>query len=842
MQGSGSIGLIRADARIYIEQVHHYFGCPHSEDHQHEHNEDCHHSPTHGQHDLEGIVERFDCQGSLVYKYYNRLTSIVQNHEELIRKRWLKKTRSQRQSILLEAMPHMAPRHRPDFELFITNAPMNAKILYTIMLPHINLEDLTQTRPLLIMLNARGRYPPEEFAYSDLELAPYYKAKQGFLQQNKHTMAFLGQKALGLYGALTEWKTEAEAGEAILSGCSVHIDHGHQILEIQGTLYPFLVDCCTTILHDHDRRQLYGTDQLKSLFEENPDHPAYVAASTPDLPPLPENEGSYINLNTLIMEAPYRRPARLDLARLKALVVARKEQAQDHIWTLREDPNYFSDVVKDHMEHRLELIADCWRGPHKKIPVSQLYSKGLRTLVNDAYMEFFLWDELQTQFDRLHKMAQQYSEQLVPDKDLPAEYFEGLVETRFLLEAIMLDFVQQMKNGYMSSPQARPNFVKCYCSPNEYTGEPEFLTAKNRPDNKGEQEIDQLMDDFLYKSSREKVGLHILMERLGKKLEQCPKAKDSISPWVASYISQLSVISECLHQIHLFQPWAQKVGHTVEQRNMPLLVSYLKKLSVWHSIQQTNFEGTKLSELGNPSDGKFNYPVHRRQTRENFDIMRAAEAALDTFWETVDARYLQMAGKTPYQVVSHTLGPVRLPYRTPPWVEPVRKPLSKPLAQQSIHQPLLISQHDPTKQITGHFDRLSFAKDKSKAREKGTSELAIAELTPETIPITDEQPTFHLDRRAYKVFKTLFHQPSSTDTPSEIQWVDFLHAMVATAFSAEKLQGSAWHFQPKNLDIERGIQFHEPHPGHKIPFTWARHFGRRLARTYGWRGDMFRLK
>jgi hypothetical protein len=67
--------------------------------------------------------------------------------------------------------------------------------------------------------------------------------------------------------------------------------------------------------------------------------------------------------------------------------------------------------------------------------------------------------------------------------------------------------------------------------------------------------------------------------------------------------------------------------------------------------------------------------------------------------------------------------------------------------------------------------------------------------------------------------------------------------MTSTGFHAEKLYGSVWHFQPSRLDVERSIQFHEPHGfAAKIPFTHARRIGRRLARAYGWFGGMFALK
>lgn len=55
--------------------------------------------------------------------------------------------------------------------------------------------------------------------------------------------------------------------------------------------------------------------------------------------------------------------------------------------------------------------------------------------------------------------------------------------------------------------------------------------------------------------------------------------------------------------------------------------------------------------------------------------------------------------------------------------------------------------------------------------------------------------------------------------------------MVATGFSPERLYGSVWQFHPRDLDVERSIQFHEPHPHGNIPFRVARRIGRRLNRA-----------
>lgn len=66
--------------------------------------------------------------------------------------------------------------------------------------------------------------------------------------------------------------------------------------------------------------------------------------------------------------------------------------------------------------------------------------------------------------------------------------------------------------------------------------------------------------------------------------------------------------------------------------------------------------------------------------------------------------------------------------------------------------------------------------------------------------------------------------------------------MGATGFAPQKPYGCIWQFTPTKLDVERSIQFHEPHPNVKIRFAVARRMGRRLTRAYGWNSSMFDLE
>jgi hypothetical protein len=83
-----------------------------------------------------------------------------------------------------------------------------------------------------------------------------------------------------------------------------------------------------------------------------------------------------------------------------------------------------------------------------------------------------------------------------------------------------------------------------------------------------------------------------------------------------------------------------------------------------------DFTTPKLRNLGNPSDGKFNYPPDKRRTQENVQAMVAAESALDAFWTAANAQWRKLVRTTPEAVVKHIIGDWSL-HRTLPWKEPL---------------------------------------------------------------------------------------------------------------------------------------------------------------------------
>lgn len=93
------------------------------------------------------------------------LPQTVTRHEATVQKRWLKKTRRQRLSILLDAWPAMAAVHRPNFRALQKesgSAPYAGGTEYQghFKWPYINKEDLVKPQTRFLLLNWRGHHPP----------------------------------------------------------------------------------------------------------------------------------------------------------------------------------------------------------------------------------------------------------------------------------------------------------------------------------------------------------------------------------------------------------------------------------------------------------------------------------------------------------------------------------------------------------------------------------------------------------------------------------------------------------------------------------------------------------
>ncbi|KAF2729709.1 hypothetical protein EJ04DRAFT_501849 [Polyplosphaeria fusca] len=769
-----------------------------------------------------------------ILKDFELLRAILDRHEPTIHKRWTKKTVKQKHAILLSTWPNMATTHRPDFQAFKkeTEQERDAGTKYreAYLWPYINLDDLSKPKALPLLLQSRARNTPDIFAFADNEAVHLGFVTKAIVPAflNVHTMMFTNRKTPNSYGELIAWKDNDNAFQWMLSRQGMHPGIGLVILEIQERLYRFLVESCERIMHD-----IPFEDLLSDKY-----------APQPPMALPPDTTNGFASLAVMAKEAPYRPPANMDLARLASLFAAKKSAAEDFIWELREDPGYFADTVLENREHRLEMIRDTDGQTHPCLTAGRkdvLWNRVIGNVVAGAHTSLEMWSELNAQVEELQTLWTKYSGNIRPDRDLPGEFLDAILKFQHYLKQAAKGPIGQLKNHAYASPLLRTHFVRI---PRRGVDTP-IIEVRSKPGVKRDKVQAELF--WLLQTLTEDgnnlyfIGLTNIVDELERLIQSERTAKDMISSFIADVIADLSIFTEGLRQLKTFQPWAQTFENSLIEREEEIQKEFAETTKSWGMLMAA-IDGPakgKIVQLGQPEGRKFHHPVDKRRTRGNVEAMRSAEENLDKFWAAVDKNMRDRFGsKLKNTALFQLLSQSRILERTAEWIEPEQEKQSNVTV---ITKPLSEMYFDIEQRTERTLDRVSPSytpTTKTKTRGKAAAEAPAANIqTPS--PQLDIQPTFPLDARALKVFRALFYTPSLSATPGEIPWTDFLHAMVSTGFQVEKLYGSVWQFSPTNLDVERGIQFHEPHPSGKLRYVVARRFGRRLNKAYGWEGRMF---
>ncbi|KAI9663741.1 MAG: hypothetical protein M1821_007231 [Bathelium mastoideum] len=770
---------------------------------------------------------------SAIFESWSTLEAIIERHEATIRRRWLKKTREQRKKILLAVWPGMAAVHRPDIDAFKKkkNTVSQVKTREAYMWPYVNLDDLSKPKLFLMLLNARARNQPFAFARADIDACRLGITSQavvpGFL--NEHVMMFTGRTDRHTYGELIAWEDHPDAFTWMHTQRGAHPGEGLLILEIQERLYSFLANCCKDILRDMTEAAQTGSD----------------ASSQPEPPSISCNDLGLGSLAASTAEAPYRVPAELNLERLKSIISAKLLSAEDHVWALREDPGYFASVLQEYKDHRQEMMIDVAGKKHPLLanPTQEevLWGRIIQNSIVAALVDIEIWGNLLDKIVNLQNLAAKYAAKLDPEKDLPEDFAMAFYTFHHHLGRYTKGPIDNLKVGFVASPPMRPFFHREPQIPGS-----NVIRVMKRAHLKDDSTRDLIIWIFMTLFDEQQlhlVGLSTLMDELERVQNSDPKAKEVLSPWVVDQISSLAILSHCRHQVELYQPWAAIFEDEMASRQKEIEVDLLHTQRSFETYLRTEI-GPVVISLGNPHGGAFHYPVNKRKTRENIEAMRVAEGNLDSFWHELDGKLRNAYASSPRVKI---LLSERILERTPQWVEPDTRPAVIQPANARVEylvNPLSRFHFDSKHDVEIGRNYQQPAKTKIKTRGAASTDTSSNKVSPMVASETpsDQQPRFAVDKRAMKVFATIFYRPSASSQPGEIPWHDFVHALCSTGFLAEKLYGSVWQFTPQKLDVERNINFHEPHPSGRIPFLMARRHGRRLNRTYGWHGGMFVLE
>ncbi|KAL9018873.1 MAG: hypothetical protein Q9185_003844 [Variospora sp. 1 TL-2023] len=755
------------------------------------------------------------------------LVKILSHHEGTIIKRWLKKTTAQRQKVLTTAYPSIPLTHRPDFWALRKENPAQLRTGTQYrdhwLLPSLNREDLSKPQNLLLFLRSRARNPPGIFVNADANSVHIGHTARAVMPPylSGYTMLLLGQNTQAAYGRMIAWDEDDEAFDMMSTGIGLQPGEGLQVLEIQQRKMQFLLECAKGILQD--------------LPLNEPDLPISPA---PAHVPLPVTSPDWPSLTQEIEEAPYRVQSAFDIGCLRPLIGARRNEAEDFIWSLREDPSFFQQVVLEWSEHRQEKLLTARGKPHPVLQHDIFWERVLSNMVSNAYFDFMVWDLVLKGIDHFLHLKGEHAHQTSSSPELAESLEQALAHFEYLVDQFTKGLVGNWEVSMVASPPLRQHYVR---EPQDPTNTRIKVMSKGTSRKRGDHLI-WLLEVFLQEDQLFLCGLENVCDELEREIRTDRASRERISPYIAKLISDLSLFGELKRQIGLATP-GPRMSVVVEQKEKHTEFEKKTKLlgQIFNVLTKTD---TKLAALGIPQ-GKFNYPSEKRRTAATTRAMQKAEKNLDVFWTYVDDYCKDETGKTIHGMLNGILKDRQL-QRTPDWVEQDPKPqhsnnhsdLDPALSQFAAIE--LQSRTESTIDIA-----ISQAKEKQKSKTHGIprtgSSAPEREIENNACTEENDKPTiFEVSKRGFKVFTTLFHTSTEEEPPGDLPWSEFLSAMASVGFSIKKLDGSAWIFAPVDDKWRQSIIFHEPHPSSKMSFQVARRFGRRLCRRYGWTSENFR--
>ncbi|KAL8925190.1 MAG: hypothetical protein Q9172_002344 [Xanthocarpia lactea] len=770
-----------------------------------------------------------------LFEAWEQLRNIVAQYEMTLNKWWLKKTMNHRREILLKAWPEMPPMHRPDFEVLRNEQRSKRKVKVAaeiaLRFPHLNLEDLSKPKPLLLMIDSRSRNHPSVFTNADRNsigagirskmLVPRY--------MRGYAMYLNGEYTRQTYGRLVSWEQDRESIFKCHTGIAPDPGMGLMILEIQRETLQFLVRCSAAILR---------TSAADLCKPESPDMP--LEPSIPRNPPRPDVKSPWNNLTTEheslathAAEAPYRAPDAYDFKRLRSLVRAKCLEVEDHFLLIREDPGYFAELVQEACGHTTEAILNRQYSPSSTRLSEESWSEALSRVLMTAYHDVFLWESVSRLFDRLVEIYTEQKAEIQLGQIWPDTYLEAFSRLGFVLLSINIGYLNILTD-YMS---AVPSFKN-------------LIINTPKPNGRYETYVRKQPDDYLWWLFRELVkeaenlkktcGLPDILHELETMVTTDQQQKKRLTWRLVRLISDVAVIAEMQRHLSLSSCHDYSLTSMSQKENQAWIEIHMAPLA---KIRDVLKEGTGLAAL--VMDLRvFDYPSGKPRTAVTTAKMRSAEQALDLFWEKLDEHFVRKTGKT---LKEHEANKIQYRdiQRTPAWTDP-RASVSEREKDGKDTEILdvllaLATLQERTESTIGPSEP---SKVRQKVKTRGSLVDNAQAEDPEPTPVTNqdstavEAPRLSVKKKAFNTFAALFGKPMADKLPGELPWTDFKKAMVNVGFGAEKLQGSGWLFESER----RSIIFHEPHPESKLPMHWARRIARRLNRNFGWTADTFVLE
>ncbi|KAF2401158.1 hypothetical protein EJ06DRAFT_379784 [Trichodelitschia bisporula] len=759
-----------------------------------------------------------------IFMNWQLLYKMLERYEGVIQRRWVSMDTGQRKQVLLTAYPNMPVHHRPDFVAWCGWHWEEADLLPAadrksrdaFLLPCLNQEDLLQEYSLLLFLYVRSREHPNAFAAKDMEGTHLgtnlHVLRPGFLENYP---MFTGWLTHETFGELALYDPYPEvSGTVRLTSRIRDPGFGLILLEAQDRIYSILAECCRLIL-DH-------------IPNETLMDPSLLEAPMPEIFRPPKLD----SVAFVKKEAPYRLRASLELNRLHSIILNEFWTCEDNMWSLRENPAYFSQALAEYKNHQYECTPD---GRY----ILSDWRRVLGSYLVFEYGMLEVWGVLSEQVAYLEVLHAKYEAEIRLERPLPREYHQAFQQLLYSLDRFSERLTHQTFTAFFASPSMR-----C-CKPCAWDSSGKLRRCI------GPERSSSPLDRVAWFFESLKIAepnypghyLDMFTDMLDRFLSFDPQAQRLISPYVADLLPPLLALNTCRAYIEQFHPWAISIrlSMSAEGRQAEMAERFTAATPFMKGFLEDRIIELPdvVANLGDPSLVDLSYPADLERTHQNTDTMRRAEFNLNKFWKRVDRHTKTDMGPGLRDLLAR-----RASQRTALQNKNAKSspPTSLPASPTTAGQPANQVFSPPDRGVSKTELLANQPKVKIKTRKGGpSSEEPAAEDTPDENepPQSPVERKFLVDQRALNVFNTLFYQPDGRPA-NQVPWREFMHAMQSVGFTAETNGGSMWVFTPQ-WEGPR-ITIHEPHPVNKLSLDQAKKAGRRLAKTYGWHGGLFELR
>ncbi|TLD07975.1 hypothetical protein E2P81_ATG10280 [Venturia nashicola] len=767
-----------------------------------------------------------------IYDDYTALRDLLMRHESTIRKRWLKKGANWRSKILLTAMPDIPLQHRADFEGYrnLNNRGVQRGRTCSAeahLMPYINKEDLLHDRHLLLFLNSRGRNPPGVFTWTDAEKAhlalDWTDMNEPHTHSDSYMMVFCSTPRD--YGMVVK---SSEVSPKIARAHGFDPVYGLLVLEIQQKIYSFLLSCAKTILHD------YSPDMLMSAPRQ--------------LEPTPLACDTIQDIGDHTLEADYRLPYEAaNLGRLQLLVSSRRDVAEDHVLSLREDPGYFLDTLRAWREY--------FEDPDAKEPLSLDSWRQLASyMLANAFDSLYTWSWLAAHLAGMRPLNDQIASADPKTRRLTADdenKWAALVSSVHHMQSrpmanmrVAIPRSSGLRGGLHAphDPERCKRGSKC---PSPRGCDSLWNLKRGSSSAHHRVVLNFSMVSGVDTARLNLHGLRAVVQETNHMLENDDAARELIDPWLLSDFFDLAVLSDLEYCIAMFQPYSKSLPERYEMTYESSFNFGLSSII----ISATANAGSEAHSLGDPLDGRFHYPAEKRRTAETVRQMQRAESALKAYWAEMAVCMHRHGIDLELMLEDRLSAYTPVSCKTQDWDEELATSMKsvRLVATQDEHCKVPSSTPSGKENRKTEISIEEKMKLKTRGSPQGKTTVAQDHQPAANDPVKDRQPII-VPRRIFKVMSALLPSDATISEASrEISWKDLLFAFNAIGLVPEKLYGSVWIFQPlpggKGLvNAKRSIQFHEPKSvrhGNKIDAQMVRRFGYRLKRVYGWDGETF---